>query len=58
MDILVQTIRKEGFFALYKGSHPCLGGCRGPILTGFNTRSLPISSFTFVIYLLGNVATM
>lgn len=21
MDILVQTIRKEGFFALYKGSH-------------------------------------
>lgn len=21
MDILVQTVRKEGFFALYKGSH-------------------------------------
>lgn len=22
MDILVQTMRKEGFFALYKGSRP------------------------------------
>lgn len=26
-DILVQTIRKEGFFALYKGEQRCGGGC-------------------------------